>query len=220
MPGPALVTGMVLRARYYCQFLEQGSVNTIYYLVGTVTGTPPDALDAATTLDGLAAPYYKPLLANDAFYGGVGVNNQNMPPYYAQQFVTTNRGAGTGGTIALPRQVAGLASFYDGFANRNGRGRFYVAFPAEASNTGDGTPDSTYQSDMNQLIGRIAVPLLCTGFAGGTAVMAPVLLHRPTKKLPSVTPPPTFIRSFLVRPLWATQRRRGSYGRPNKNPIL
>jgi len=47
---------------------------------------------------------------------------------------------------------------------------------------------------------------------GNDATLLPVVFHRATNTGNDIT-------SYLVRPVWATQRRRGAYGRQNVPPF-
>jgi hypothetical protein len=198
----------------------QAAVNTEHYLVASVGATPATDLDVATTLDSIVENEYKVLMTGIAEYRGVQAQILNtIPPYlafYAEQFTIANAGAGTAGTVALPGQVCGIGSYQTLQAGRAFRGRVYIPFPDVADDNGGGSPTNSYITRLNLLVSSLSVGL-SVAVAGRTATLVRVLLHRKNKA--GTTPTPTPILSFETTQGWATQRRRGSFGRQNRSPI-
>lgn len=215
-----LVVGEVVQARIWCVDSEQASVNTLWYVVAAAGGTPATDQDVADNLNVTFAPLMKGLLNNLAAYHGVQVNIHNGTAPFRQitapVFNNSLVGNGTRGAIALPRQTCGLLSFQTPFPGQAFRGRFYIPFPADADNQGGGAPGATYITNATALAGQVGVGQSIVA-STRTATLARVLLHGPGKD--GVTPPPTIISGTSVSGKWATQRRRGTFGRANSSPI-
>jgi len=212
---PSFLTGDIVQARIWCVDAEQASVNTMHYEIVTAGGTP--TTDQAFC-DGLAAvidPLMPLIINNNANYRGIQCQLKTpLPQIYAPVSNTGGSSVGSGGATALPRQTCGLGSVSCALAGRRFRGRMYFPFPATADDTGNGTPTGAAvlrYSDV--LVGMLTY----TGpIAAGGSVWTPVIVHSTGK---SPTPPPTQITNASVANAWATQRRRGSYGRANTSPI-
>lgn len=92
-----------------------------------------------------------------------------------------------------------------------------MPFPNSLQDTGTGIPTSGYigvlstiASDINTFIGGITLGVNITQ----------VLYHRNFPHAePPIPPSDTPITGFRVSAKWATQRRRGSFGRANVSPI-
>jgi len=217
-----LTVGDYIRVRVWTRVLaeSQAAVNSLWYIVAAVGGTPATDLDVATQLDTSIAPGYKPLLSADAEYRGVQAQiTQVVPPYRAKNAVqesNSHAGVGTGGTSLLPSQTCGLGRFATDLAGRQARGRMYYAFPSQASDTGLGVPNTTYIAALASLTGFFAAGVAIS-VTGRTATLLRVLIHQPNKA--GVTLPPSPVQSSSVSSLWATQRKRGNFGRHNDSPI-
>lgn len=194
----------------------QTAVLRRYYRCILLTG--PDAMteqDLASAAADLYAPLYAPLMWNSAEYRGVLVTRASgaLPmtiPTVGTPTAVTN---GTAGTTALPKQTAGLISLRTANQGKKNRGRQYVPFPATASDTGAGVPTLLYLTDLVAL----GVELRTTRVYGNvgltaTATMAPVIWKKGAV-------PFSVIDSMVARRAWATQRKRGDYGRLNSSPI-
>lgn len=216
----ALNVNDLLKCRIWCSNAEQASVNTLWYQVLTIGSPPATDLDVATEMDtGFLNTALPPMLNNLTMYNGVQV--QIYRPIggtnfiYAAEDSVAGAGMGTGGAIALPRQTSGLTHWGTVFAGRQYRGRSYWPFPSVSHDVGDGTPTAAYVTLVDTLgTGFLAL----SSISGvGTATVQLVMMHRKPKV--GDTPLPTIIRVATAENKWATQRRRGSYGRPNVSPI-
>jgi hypothetical protein len=120
---------------------------------------------------------------------------------------------GTGGSTALPKQTAGLITLRSSVVGKKNRGRQYVPFPATASDQGAGVPTLLYLADLIPL-GAALRNVTVVGDAGpaNTADFSPIIWKKGS-------PTHAFITSMVVRRAWATQRKRGDYGRLNASPI-
>jgi len=217
----ALDPGDLLRVRIWFKSGDQAAVNTVYYKVGTTSGNPTTDLNVAQQMDAFVAPVYKPLLADTAEYRGVQVSIVRTPPRATQQ-AFAQAGVGTGGTVGMPRQVSGLIKFNTPDAGRAFRGRLYIPFPAVDAAATDGLPSSTYLTNLAALvslyqsIGSFDNDLTTpTGFI----TVIQVIVHSVPKGGTPPPPDPSPIIAWTPAEIFATQRRRGSFGRPNVSPV-
>lgn len=213
-----LLPGMLVSARFWTADSEQASINVINYRVPSVTGVATTDQDMANYLDLQMASVYKPLIYNAANYRGVQVAILGVTPRPATVFSNTHAGAGTAGATGLPRQTCGLVSYQTALGGRRFRGRTYLPFPTTADNQTNGTPTPGYLTLLTNWLAQLfASNTVPNAGATGSAAILPVLNHRAGK-----TPIPatvTDITHSTVSPSWATQRRRGSFGRANSVPI-
>jgi len=217
----AIDPGDLLRVRIWFQSGDQAAVNTVYYVCATVSGNPTTDLNVAQQMDAFVAPSYKVLIADTATYRGVQVSIVRTPPRATQQ-AFAQAGVGTAGAVGMPRQVSGLLKFNTTDAGRAFRGRLYIPFPATASAATDGLPSSTYLTDLASLaslyqsIGSFDNDLVTpTGFI----TVAQVIVHTVPKGGVPPPPAPSPVIAWTPAEVFATQRRRGSFGRPNVSPV-
>jgi len=206
-----LAPGDIMKCRVWCADAEQASVNTYYFLVNDI-GTPAATdSDLAQGLDTLLAPLYKAIITNDASYRGVEVQIASQIPLPVPQFWATHTGAGTAGTPGLPRQAAGLVSFRTTLAGPGHRGRVFLPFVAAASNRAPGQTTTTYIDDVTDLMNALT-NYSAVSSGGRTATVQFGIFSKKNSNFFA-------LENFIVAAGWATQRRRGSYGRPNVSPI-
>lgn len=221
MPN-TLTVGSPVKVRIWTRVLpeNQAAVNTIYYIVAAVGSPAASDLDVATQIDATIAPHYKALLSGVAEYRGVQAQILNtLYPYkafYSAAGVNTNAGAGTGAATLLPSQTCGLISFQTARAGRAFRGRFYAAFPSQGMDSGGGSPTAGYITNLTTLTGDVDTGLSIVQ-GGRTATLVRVILHKKDKS--GVVPDPSPVIAASVSELWATQRRRGNFGRHNDSPL-
>jgi hypothetical protein len=206
------------KLRSYCYQGNQVGINTRYVFIGAITGAPVTEDAFLLALDAILSALYKPLLANTAVYEGMDMQNITTgPPYPIQTTSTSFSGAGTGGALPAPGQVSGIYSTFTNQTGRSYRGRSYIPFPPAAlsSTAAPPVPTAGYialaQSLANAVTGSQTITI-----SGTTILFSWVILHQA----------PAGIRGTLsgivlneVRTAWATQRRRGDYGRPNPVPL-
>jgi hypothetical protein len=215
-----LVTNGLYACRIWTVQAEQAAVNTIYYNVLNQTGTAVNDTDLAAQVEAAVATIYKSIQSTDVNFRGVQVFLTNPiagMPAPAPVFSNASAGPGTLTPPDCPRQVSGLIQWTTNFSGRRYRGHFYMPFPSTSLVATDGVPTAAYQTVLvnlaNALLGLTSIHNV--GFTG-TATVAMYLHHRPGK---SPTPLATPITGKVVPPKFATQRRRGSYGRANSSPI-
>jgi len=216
--GTPLIVGDLAQVRMWTLQAEQAAVNTWYYNVVALSGTPTTDQDIANYVDLQLAAQMKSMISTDASYRGIQVTllqRPTNPP--ATVFANTRVGAGTVSPPDCPRQCCGLISWVTALSGRRYRGRFYVPFPTNGFLATDGVPTAAYQTLMSGLATDIrTITSVPNAAATGTASTVMVIHHRPGI---SPTPSITAVTGQSVAAKFATQRRRGSYGRPNSSPI-
>jgi len=204
----------IIIARGVCFDTDQVGINQMHYVCNNTGSVPNTDQDFATALDTLLAPLYKLVINNIAFWRGVSVQIRRAGVLYAPAIENANAGAGTAGAIALPRQTCGLVGYSTGLAGVRFRGRMYIPFPSSTSDLGDGHPTGGYSLNIfniSQIYFGFNGPITPTG-----PTWLPALIHAPGK---SPVPLPTLITGTYSSGNWATQRRRGSFGRQNAIPF-
>jgi hypothetical protein len=207
-----LAPGMYVRATHVVQGLNgQVALPSMHYKILSITGAPTD-IDVATAFDGIGGSELIPMMSLLVTYKGALAQIIAPLPVKAKVSFTSSTGPGTGGTTLQPQQVCGLASFTTALAGRSQRGRYYVPFPwSGAIATGGEGPSAAYITLGNNL--AIALGgLNSVGAGANTATVVAVVYHSDF-----LSGDPITNRSFRAK--WATQRRRGDYGRQNVSPI-
>jgi hypothetical protein len=213
-----VIVGAEYKHRTFCYLGNQVGLNTRYFTVSAITGGTVSESALATGIDAQLAPLYKPALCNLAQYIGSDIQNiTGMTPYPIQIGTNANAGNGTGGSLPMPGQVSGIYTTYTGLTGKGYRGRSYIPFPSitHATTTAPSSPTSAYQA-LIQLIAASTVGVTTVGAGTGFVTLTWALRHvAPSSLAGTMTP----ITSALARPDWATQRRRGDYGRLNPVPV-
>lgn len=208
-----IVSGGVVRHLTYCTYPGQVSVNKRdWQCVSISGGSDISSTPVLTALDLMVGTDLISLMSEDAAYYGSQLYYQT-PVGAAPRPDTTRAITAGGGTAAhvLPLQVSGLISLYSAVLGKSGQGRIYVPFPATTDHDLDGVPTGDYLTRLSAFGAHLIAPK--TVISGGiTAVFNPVLY------IPGGVPPKQLIR-HQVRAAWATQRRRGNFGRLNANPF-
>jgi hypothetical protein len=197
------------QVRVIAQLDAQVSFNVMGWQCTGITGTGCTMAELASNLRANMIATYPALLTSVAQFRGVGAQ-QAYPPKDAESYAG---GAipGTAGAVPLPKQIAGVLSFYDGLAGPKHRGRFYLPFPSTAQNTADGVPTAAYVTAVAAWAAGWNAGIHVVG-AGGTADFLPHILHRLTLNGTQAT-------RYAARAIWGTQKKRGDYGRTNISPI-
>jgi len=161
-------------------------------------------------------------MANPCEYRGVQAQIISpVPPFQAlfvEAFSITGATNGTGGAFVQATQVCGLISYQTDKARQSQRGRCYVAFPSQQLDSGGGSPDATYITRLGTLASDMIAGLSVSA-GGRTATLVRVLLHGKDKNGNQIVPFITPITGSKQSELWATQKRRGNFGRTNVSPI-
>jgi len=211
----------LVRIRFWCTATDQAAVNTLYFKVVAASGTPVTDLDAAINMDAIMGPFYVAQMPSSVAYNGCEATKV-VKPALSSQIARGEAGAGTDGTVALPRQVTSLVHFLTANAGRRYRGRVYPPFPPSTAAELDGTMTAAYAVKIAQWSAQLAginqwqTPFLApTGFV----TVAQVIPHFLKKGEVGPEIPPTFTVAINPDDRFATQRRRGSFGRQNVSPV-
>jgi len=205
-----LLDNDLVACRVWCQDLEQASVNTFNFLITNVTGNPVLG-DLATDLQTFMAAAIKALINNGATYKGFQLGLPLRIPQPVWEPYTTGTGIGTAGANALPRQACGLFTHITAYSGPANRGRTYLPFPSTTDDAASGVPNSSYQTRVATLTGNL-LSVGAIGSGGNTATATWVVhsrVHGTSRQ----------VDTAIFRTAWATQKKRGTYGRPNNSPI-
>lgn len=208
--GASLDVGDIMQVRVWTQLNDQAAVNTFYYRITALTGLVDEG-DFVVGFDSTVNAAYKVIIANSAEYIGVQGRIVNRTGLAIMQSTVANRGIGTGGPVAVARQTCGISSWTTAFAGPGHRGRTYWPFPAASEDIDPGTPNTAYVTALDDLCGDIKG--LTHQDVGANSVDCALVLRI------AADPGYNYILNFQSHKKWATQRRRGSYGRPNVAPI-
>lgn len=189
----------------------QVGLNVTHWRVSIIVGAQPGDPIIAAAFDAGFAGVYKTLMHAQATYYGVRVQKIEPQPVLFPAVSANNSGIGTAGAAGLPSQNSGLVTFRTPYAGRSFRGRLYMPFPAEQDNVdATGRPTNGYITNLNALANFYRTPLVAQ-LAGNSVTLE---LGVRGRSIPSFI----VVNAHVVRPFWATQRRRGDFGRPNVIP--
>lgn len=209
----------MIQATVVSSFRNQVANNVLHYRYLALSDTAPsvDDLDAFTQQLRLTiVDDFKECLSQDARYEGLSIRWLSPGGKDFDKVYTLAQGAGPGtadtpGTA--PSQVCGLIRKRTEFAGRRGRGRFYMPFVPEDALLPDDLPALAYRTLLSSL-GAQLIETLNVTFQGQMTAFEPGIAS--TRSAQSFTP----IVAALVANGFATQRRRGYFGRPNVVPVL
>lgn len=202
----------IYAVRVFCSLGDQVSVNVLTYRVENLVLLGPTDTEIATTFDQAWGPLYKAVMSSQATYRGLQVQKIRPLPIHVATQSTAAAGVGLNAGDALPRQTSGILTKRTQFAGRAKRGRVYVPFAYEGANDATGNPIAAYVTGLTNLANELRIIKPIVGAGGNNCEMRPVLFHR----VPGTT---DNISNIVSQAKWATQRRRGSYGRPNVPPF-
>lgn len=215
------VIGDYVQLTVYSLCNNQVGINDYWFEVTAAGVSPATDADFATYMAtvGSIPTLYKAVQSLDSQYYGLGVRIRRAgSPTFPMSTNITGQGVGTASGTNLPTQTTGILSFQTEFVGRAYRGRAYIPFPASGFITGAGLPTAAYVAAVNA-IGASVVALQTPSAGGRTASLNSVLWHRRRAGPPVVPESVTFVTSYTAKTLWATQRRRGDYGRLNAPPF-
>lgn len=209
--------GDELKLVFWTQQGNQAGLMVASYFVFNTPGSIPiadqDGLDIIS--DGMAA-VLKPLMTGGAEYLGVVMYRPDIIPLPAALYSTQGAGVGTAGTVPMATQVTGLITLRTALAGRANRGRKYVPFPDAADSVGsiNPIPSTSYKTRLDALADKFGPGADFEDPANpGTFVnLSGIIVAANGTIRGDVT-------STVQRRLWATQRRRGAYGKSNLPPF-
>lgn len=201
-----------LLCKFVCSTVDQVGLNIRRFIITEVAGTERTPQEIVDSLSSQAGPVYRSLLSDSASYDGLAMRFLPFggPPSDFQ----SKLGAGIGLALgpALPKQTCGIITARSTGLGRRGRGRVYVPFPSEEDNVTGGIPSVDYVVRLENLSDAILETQL-VGAVPDVTTLTAMLFSRDTGVY-------TPIVSTNARSLWATQRRRGDFGKQNISPIV
>jgi hypothetical protein len=213
-----MVVGGFYKHRVFCYSGDQLGLNTRYFKVASGAGTAQTEAAFVLALDTLIAPLYITCLYNSAQYVGSDIQNISAgPPFPIQTGTSANTAFGTGGAAPMGAQVSGIYSVRTGLTGRGARGRVYVPFPpSNASSIGPPPVQSNAYQAKLLLISAVMVGTLTIVVGGTTYSIVWGLLSGGGYEGTSKFIPTTI---GVAGTAWATQKRRGDFGRTNPFPL-
>jgi len=214
--GIVLDTGDIVRLVVYTKIADQAGLNVLHYQVIEAAGT--GAFDMSLMGDSWAAnslpAKYRTALNESAEYLGIGL--RRVWPEESIEFIyESGGGVGDGAGDALPTQVCGLIRKRSGEPGHGRGGRIYIQFASEGDSQGLGAPRVEYLDKLQDLVdGLVAFRNI---EVGKTVNM--VMYRYPQTEPEVIERRVTPVERLSVQAKWATQRRRGAYGRPNVLPV-
>jgi len=200
----------IVQVRIYCTMGNQTAVNVRHYAVTAKAGVGATPLEFAAQISAAVAGPYKGLMSSLADFHGVDAQVVWPIPGLAEGTIA-NAGPGTITGDPLPFQTCGLIALRTATPTRHGRGRVYIPFPAETDNSNTGVPSAGYVTALDLIGTQLFLPRT-PGTGGNTNTLTPVIYNRVAHTALGVT-------QWISRLYWATQRRRGNFGRPNAPPF-
>lgn len=212
MSNPA--NGEVWRVRplCFCPSLQQLGQIDLACEISSVVGAFTDD-DLADAMDALFGPLLKPWMASVSSYIGTVVVRLNPAPVSVSVASAVAAGVGSTGNDQLPTQCAGLLTLRTRTIGRSARGRAYIAFPCLS----EVDPTGVLSAGALVTLGNLATALTTVlVMSPGGGVTANATFGVWSKKLSSFFP----FSDAAAANGFATQRKRGFFGRRNVEPSL
>ena len=203
-----ILHNQILQFSFIWRLGAQAGVNTAYFRATNPFGAPTIS-DAAASLTAMYYPLIDDMVSDQAHL--VFTTGRRIFPNPTGTFIvawgTSLPGEDPGET--LPPQTSGLISFPTAFPFAGGNGRKYIPFPTETSNGADGKPVPGYVSALASLAAVWRFDNAFTWSASAHGITLRGGLFKPLTQ--------TFwpFLDVNARDGWATQRRRGAFGRPD-----
>lgn len=201
-----------VQVRVVCYTPTQVSENVLDYVVRSPVITLGATLqEIAAALATTFQADFKAFMPSVARFRGVSAQDLSNPvsvPYTD----ATKDGAGTNGALLAPTQTSGLIQKRTLSGGRKNRGRIYVGFPSQANIAGTGGMNGAGLTLLANIQDTIDVSQTIVG-AGGTTTLDLVVWHR------GGAFDYTLVNQLVAVGEWATQRRRGQFGRINVTPF-
>jgi len=211
----ATLIGDVYQVKFFLKLAPQFGINIRHFQI-TAQTAPFTETDFANAISKHFASRYKPLMGMISTYFGISTQKGVAGSWVPQAVSSHSRGLGLAAGETLPAQATGLITLRDGMPGRAGRGRIYVPFPTEdhnVSGVGLPSPNVAYVGLLNNLGLQMTTSVIQhVDVPAHTAQLEGQIWHRGTGFF-------TEILEFTSQVKWATQKRRGSYGRTNQDPF-
>lgn len=207
-----MILNEVWQLRIGAYTVNQASINTSHFKVTGIGGLGATDTVVAEAFNDLLGALYRGVLSDDAFYHGVSLQRVfPLPRTRPATFIPAITPGAVAGEI-LPGQVSGIIRLRTAFAGHSHRGRVYLPFPSEAHNEVPGLPTPEYVQAGQLLASTWFAGRNMPGAGPDFVTLQPVIFHRISGSTDEIT-------TADCRKLWATQKRRGSYGRTNLSPF-
>jgi hypothetical protein len=209
--------GNLYRHRTFCYSGDQVGINVRYFVVAAVVGTPQNEINLIQVMDLALSARYIPALWNVAEYVGSDIQNITAaPPYAIQVGTSANQAVGTGGALPQASQVSGIFTTRSALTGRANRGRSYIPFPSASAATLTTPPEMTvaYQGLLLAIASQVTGATTAV-VGAGTYTLQWVLCKNPQASIPKTT---VNLDTIFVGESFATQKRRGDFGRTNPFP--
>jgi hypothetical protein len=219
MPGIRPVPDDILEVRAVCSNADQIAINVLHYRVTFLSGPTPGVLlgDIATDMSNHLNAGYQLVMPPSAAYRGTGVKNLMAPA--TQEFVSTaSTGPGLAGGTEIPQQVSYLVNLKSANSGRGFRGRFYPGFVSNTFVNTSGNMNAAGLTAIQLLAANTPINRTIT-VGGNSTTIQLIILRRQAQKLPLVFPTYVDVVTVNARGAFATQRRRGDFGRTNQAPL-
>jgi hypothetical protein len=206
-----LTTSDVMQCRIVGKDPSGGEwVNVLHFEIASTTANPTD-LDFIHELDANIAAAYKGVMSDQFTYDGIQgtIINRDIQP--ATVVYTASAGPGGVASNSANTQATGLISWYTAFGGRKYRGRTFVAGVYIGAISTTGFPGSSYLTLLAALASAIFGYNSWT--LSGRSGTCNVCLYR------KLTAAVTLIENGIAIAKFATQRRRGNYGKNRTPPI-
>jgi len=219
MPGLRPVPDDILEVRTVCTNADQLSLNVLHYRVTFLTGPAPGVTisEMATGLSNIMGPGYQLIMPASAAYRGTGVKNLMAPPTQ-EATSTASAGPGVAGGAEIPQQVSYLVNFKTESSGRGFRGRIYPGFVSNLHVNTSGNMNAAGFTAIQLMAAAIVGNFTITSGANQTTIQL-IILRRQANKLPLPFPTYADVTTITARNAFATQRRRGDFGRTNTTPL-
>lgn len=209
---PAVV-GDFHEVKIFVLATDQLGINIRHFQVVAVGGTIPSNQEVADAYSDTLAPIYAALLPGGATFYGVAYRRllPGVPTTYFTSRLGTTAGTATGSL--QPRQASGLITLRTGLPGRAHRGRVFLPFVSSAFCTAAGHPTTAGVVLMGNVGDALRGPTTFTesvfssSFTGKGRIW-----HRASMTQDDIS-------TTVAQSRWATQKRRGDYGRVNALPF-
>lgn len=193
----------------FASALFQLGLNITHYITTAVAGSGATDTAIATAMDASWHVAYKAWMNNSVTYRGTGAKCI-FPVQRLEAASIGFAGVGGGAVALLPSQLSGIIHFQTATAGRKGRGRVYPPFPDSGSNSTSGEMSNAGFALLQAIAAAIPQSIVVGVLPNQTTLQLAVWSKTAHTTIP--------ITAKAAVPKWATQRRRGDFGRQNVLP--
>lgn len=206
-----LLVGDVILAKVVCKDATGGEVfNGYHYGVSSIVGAPT-LEDFAANFEAAVFANYQASMSTSCSFDGVEASIINRAMYPTPATSNVHSGAGTIADDPMPGQVSGIISWVTAFSGPLFRGRSYLGNLAVTAINAIGTPTNGALG-LFAAIALNAFQFALSSSGGNSAFLTYILWHRKIAGF-------NIILGLNLPPKFATQKRRGNYGKNRTPPI-